>query len=124
MNQVLLEYDSSNHTMGFIGGNTWSWNKWKPISPGIHFYNIYMQDMEGNWNMTSGMIDVASTSAPVIENLTKSPEILELGNAITIFVDVDDNETFVSTVLIELENVNYTMNGPVGTTYNYTWTRS
>ncbi|MFW9824428.1 MAG: hypothetical protein ACFFE4_15900, partial [Candidatus Thorarchaeota archaeon] len=36
----------------------------------------------------------------------------------------DDNETFVSSVLIELENVNYTMNGPVVTTYNFTWTRS
>ncbi|MFX1455670.1 MAG: DUF2341 domain-containing protein [Promethearchaeota archaeon] len=124
VNQVLLEYDSSNHTMVFIGGNTWSWSKWKPISSGSHSYTIYMQDMENNWNMTSETIEVVSTTAPVIENLTKSPETLELGNNITIFVDVDDNETFVSTVLIELENVNYTMSSPVGTTYNFTWTRS
>jgi hypothetical protein len=124
MNEVLLEYDSSNHTMGFIGGNTWSWSKWKPTSLGIHPYTIYMQDMEDNRNMTSGTIEVVSTTAPIIENLTKSSDPLELGSDITIFVDVVDNETIVSTVLIELENVNYTMNGPMGTTYNFTWTRS
>ncbi|MFW9773892.1 MAG: DUF2341 domain-containing protein, partial [Candidatus Thorarchaeota archaeon] len=124
VNQVLLEYDSSNHSMTFLGGNTWSWSKWKPVSSGTYPYIIYMQDMEDNWNMTSGTIEVISTTAPVIENLTKSVEPLELGNSITIFVDADDNETFVSIVLIELESVNYTMNGPIGTTYNFTWTRS
>jgi hypothetical protein len=64
VNHILLEYDSSNHTMTFISGNTWSWNKWKPTSLGIHSYKIYMQDMENNWNMTSGTITVVSTTAP------------------------------------------------------------
>jgi hypothetical protein len=124
VNQVLLEYESLNHTMGFIGGNTWSWSKWKPTSPITYSYTIYMQDIENNWNITSGTIDVISTTAPVIENLTKSTVSLELGDNITIFVDVFDNES-VSTVFIELESVNYTMNAPlVGNTYNYTWTRS
>ncbi|MHA2282406.1 MAG: DUF2341 domain-containing protein [Promethearchaeota archaeon] len=124
VNQVQLEYNSSNHTMTFIGGNTWSWSKWNPLSLGSHSYTIYMQDMENNWNMTSGTIEVVSTTAPVIENLTKSADPLELGANITIFVDIIDNETFVSKVLIELESVNYTMNDPVGSTYNYTWTGS
>ncbi|MFW9895740.1 MAG: DUF2341 domain-containing protein, partial [Candidatus Thorarchaeota archaeon] len=124
VSQVLLEYESSNHTMISGSGNTWSWGKWKPTSLGIKIYTIYMQDMENNLNITSGTIEVLLMTAPVVENLTKSPDPLELGNSITIFVDADDNETFVSTVLIELESTNYTMNGPVGTKYNFTWTRS
>ena len=52
VNQVLLEYESSNHTMIDIGGNKWSWNKWQPTA-GFYPYTIYMQDMENNWNMTS-----------------------------------------------------------------------
>ncbi|MFW9773597.1 MAG: DUF2341 domain-containing protein, partial [Candidatus Thorarchaeota archaeon] len=130
INQVLLEYADTpsgtyfNYTMDFTGGNTWSWSKWKPTILGFYSYSIYMQDVENNWNVTSGTIEVVSTTAPVIENLTKSVDPLELGDSITIFVDVDDNETYVSTVIIELENVNFTMNGPVRTTYNFTWTRS
>ncbi|MFX1323617.1 MAG: hypothetical protein ACFE8N_01580, partial [Promethearchaeota archaeon] len=124
VNQTIIEYESLNHSMIYAGGNTWTWSNWKPSEEKVYPYKIYMQDNANNWNMTSGEITVITTTAPLIENLTKSPETLELGDYITFFVDVDDNETNVSTVLIELENVNYTMNGPLGTTYNYTWTRS
>ncbi len=125
VNQTILEYDSSNHTMSFIGGNTWSWNKWKPSSSGSHSYKIFMQDMENNWNMTSGNITVVSTTAPVIENLTESETPLELGNNIIIMVDVFDNETFVEAVLIELDGTNHTMtNTTIGNTYEFNWTRS
>jgi hypothetical protein len=124
VNQVLLEYELSNHTMGFIGGNTWSWSKWKPTSPIIYPYTIYMQDMENNWNMTSGTITVVETSAPIIENVTKSEDPLELGNIITISADIFDEETNVSIVFIELNDVNYTMDFVEGYTYEYNWTRS
>ncbi|MFX1596189.1 MAG: DUF2341 domain-containing protein, partial [Promethearchaeota archaeon] len=121
VNQVLLEYESSNHTMGFIGGNTWSWSKWKPSSPIIYPYTIYMQDMENNWNMTSGDITVIVSYAPFIENLTVSEDPLELGNDIIITVDVYDIETNVSTVLIELDGINRTMSNISGNTYEYIW---
>ncbi len=125
VNQTLLEYDFSNHTMAFAGGNTWSWDKWKPVSLGLHDYKIYMQDMENNWNMTSGTIMVVSTTAPVIENLTESENPLELGNNITIMVDIFDNESYVDVVFIELEGVNHTMtNTTIGNTYEFNWTRS
>ncbi|MFX1431593.1 MAG: DUF2341 domain-containing protein, partial [Promethearchaeota archaeon] len=123
VNQVLLEYDSSNHTMVFIGGDTWSWNKWKP-SIGIHFYKIFMEDMANNWNMTSGTITVVDATAPIIENITKSEDPIELGNNVTISVDVFDNETSVSTVFIELEAKNYTMVNVNEDTYEYNWTSS
>ncbi|MFW9773660.1 MAG: DUF2341 domain-containing protein, partial [Candidatus Thorarchaeota archaeon] len=118
VNQVLLEYDFSNHTMVFIGGNTWSWSKWKPTSIGIHSYKIYMEDKESNWNMTSGTITVVSTTAPVFENHTKI-DFLELGNNFSIKVDVIDNETNVDAVLIEIDGVNYTMSNIGGFTYEY-----
>ncbi|MFX0024360.1 MAG: LamG-like jellyroll fold domain-containing protein, partial [Candidatus Hermodarchaeota archaeon] len=118
VNQVLLEYDSSNHTMVWIGGNTWSWNKWKPTSIGTHSYKIFMKDTENNWNMTSGTITVVSTTAPVFENHTKI-DFLELGNNFSITIDVIDNETSVDTVLFEIDGVNYTMSNIGGFTYEY-----
>ena len=125
VNQVILEYDSLNHTMNNIGENTWSWSNWKPSSEGTFTYKIYMQDIQNNWNVIDSFnITVITTTAPIIENMTESADPLELGNNITITVDVFDNETSVSIVLIELEGVNYTMNNVGGNTFEYTWTRS
>ena len=124
VNQVLLEYDSQNHTMISTGQNSWSWYNWKPLSVEVHSYKIYMGDNEDNWNMTSGTITVVDTTAPVIENLIESADPLELGNNITITIDIYDNETIVSTVLIELDGVNHTMSNIGGNTYEYSWTRS
>ncbi|MFW9820690.1 MAG: hypothetical protein ACFFE5_13860, partial [Candidatus Thorarchaeota archaeon] len=123
VNQVLLEYGNVNHTMILISPNTWSWSKWKPAI-GSHPYTIYMEDIENNWNYTSGTITVEESYAPIIENLTKSEDPLELGNVITIRVDVFDYETNVSTVFIELDSFNYTMIHVGGNTYEYDWTRS
>ncbi|MHA1235595.1 MAG: DNRLRE domain-containing protein, partial [Promethearchaeota archaeon] len=123
VNQTLLEYDFSNHSMTFLGGNTWSWNNWKPSSTGIYPYKIHMQDMENNWNMTSETITVVNVTAPIIVNLTESGDPLELGNNITIAVDVFDNETVVGVVLIELDGVNHTMTNVGGFTYEFSWTK-
>jgi len=125
VNQTLLEYGSANHTMNYIGGNTWSWSNWKPSIAGTYFYQIYMQDMQNNWNITNTYnITVITGTAPSIENLTESVNPLELGDNVTIIVDVIDLESSVSMVLIELEGVNYTMINTVGNTYEYNWTRS
>ncbi len=122
VNQVLLEYDSLNHTMSFVSGNTWSWSKWKPTL-GSHPYKIYLEDMENNWNMTSGTINVVDYTGPIIENVTNSEDVIELGNNITISADAIDNQTSISTVLIELDNTNHTMSYVEGNTYEYTWRR-
>ena len=124
VNQIMLEYDSLNHTMNYIGTNTWSWSNWKPSSEGTFTYKIYMQDNQNNWNSTDSFnITVITTTAPIIGNITKSADPLELGNNITITADVFDEEN-VSIVLIELDGVNYTMNNVGGNTFEYTWTRS
>jgi len=125
VNQVILEYELSNHTMNNLGAQTWSWSNWKPLSEGAYTYKIYMEDNLNNWNVTDVFnITVITTTAPTIENLTESADPLELGNNVTINVDVLDNETSVSIVLIEFESVNYTMNNVGGNTFEYTWTRS
>jgi hypothetical protein len=123
INQTLIEYDSNNHSMEFQGGNKWSWNKWQPTI-GVHSYKIYMQDNQNNWNITTGDINVVSIYAPFIENLTEIKDPLELGNDIIISVDVYDNETWVSSVLIELDGINRTMNNILGDTYEYSWNSS
>ncbi|MFX1432088.1 MAG: DUF2341 domain-containing protein, partial [Promethearchaeota archaeon] len=125
VNQTLIEYGLSpkNHSMVFQGANKWSWSKWQPTI-GVHTYKIYMQDNQNNWNMTSGNITVITIYAPFIENLTKSEDPLELGNDIIITVDVFDNETWVDTVLIELDGINRTMSNISGNSYEYLWNSS
>jgi len=131
VNQVILEYESLNHTMENVGPNTWSWSNWRPSSENIYNYKIHMQDMENNWNMTSGAITVVNTTGIVIENLIESADPLELGNDIIITVDVYDTNTSLSSVLFEFDGVNHTMqncslvkNNSYNITliYGYNWT--
>ncbi|MFX0059321.1 MAG: hypothetical protein ACFE8J_13580, partial [Candidatus Heimdallarchaeota archaeon] len=126
INQVLLEYGviPLNHSMTFIGENTWSYSNWQPTSVGNYSYKIFIEDMQNNWNTTNvNNITVISNTGPIIENLTESVDPLELGYNITISVDVVDPQN-VSTVLIELENVNYTMINIFNDTYEINWTRN
>ncbi|MFW9950330.1 MAG: hypothetical protein ACFFKA_09445, partial [Candidatus Thorarchaeota archaeon] len=125
INRVLLEYEGSNHTMGFVGGNTWSWSNWKPNSSGLYTYRIFVEDLHNNWNATNTCnITVIISYAPLIGNLSEIEDPLELGDNITICVDVFDEQTNVSAVLIKLENINYTMTYFANHTYKINWTRN
>ncbi|MFX1494846.1 MAG: hypothetical protein ACFFBZ_11235, partial [Promethearchaeota archaeon] len=117
--EVLIEYDGNNHTMIFIGFNTWRWSNWKPISIGIFNYFIYMEDNSNNVNITGGSIEVIISTGPTIQNLSKS-DPLELGQLETIQVDVDDTDG-VSNVFIEIGDINYTMVNIGGKRYEFTW---
>ncbi|MFX1552263.1 MAG: DUF2341 domain-containing protein, partial [Promethearchaeota archaeon] len=123
VNQTLLEYESTNHSMVFQGGNKWSWSKWQPTLP-FNPYKIYMQDNQDNWNVVSGNITVITTTAPIIENLTEIEDPLELGNNFIVQIDVKSNESMVDTVLIELDGINRTMSNVSGNTYEYIWNSS
>ncbi|MFW9824755.1 MAG: hypothetical protein ACFFE4_17565, partial [Candidatus Thorarchaeota archaeon] len=61
---------------------------------------------------------------PQFSNLFESADPLELGLEETFNVDVTDSETSVSTVIIELESINYTMSNIISNTYEYNWTPS
>ncbi|MHA2281378.1 MAG: lamin tail domain-containing protein [Promethearchaeota archaeon] len=66
INQVLIEIEGANYTMTNIGGDTWQYDTWIPLSIGIYFYTVYMEDIDGNWNLTSDSIKVVDTTPPQI----------------------------------------------------------
>jgi hypothetical protein len=117
---VFIEYDGNNHTMIFIGFNTWMWSNWKPLSVGNFNYFIYMVDNSNNINITGGSIEIIVSTGPTIQNLSKSDDPLELGQLETIEVDVDDVDG-VSKVFIEIGGLNYTMVNIGGIRYEFTW---
>ena len=120
MKEVILEYTNINHTMIFIGFNTWSWLNWKPSSTGTFNYTVYMVDNSDNSNTTTGSIEVIISSGPTIQNVSKSADLLELGQIETIQVDVYDTDG-ISDVFIEIGGQNYTMANVGGNTYEYSW---
>jgi hypothetical protein len=65
-----------------------------------------------------------ANNPPQFSNLIESADPLELGQEETFKVDVTDSETSVNAVLIELENLNYTMSNTFSNTYEYNWTPS
>ncbi len=118
--EVILEYTNINHTMIFMGFNTWSWPNWKPSSTGTFNYIIYMIDNSDNLNTTAGSIEVIISSGPTIQNVSKSADPLELGQLETIQVDVNDTDG-MSDVFIEIGGQNYTMANIGGNAYEYSW---
>ncbi len=117
---VILEYNNINHTMIFMGLNTWSWSNWKPSSTGTFNYIVYMIDNSDNLNTTSGSIVVIISSGPTIQSVSKSADPLELGQLETIQVEVNDTDG-ISDVFIEFGGQNYTMANIGGITYEYSW---
>ncbi|MFX1556985.1 MAG: hypothetical protein ACFFC9_07010 [Promethearchaeota archaeon] len=124
INQTLIEFEGGNHSMSHVTGNMWEYSLWNPTSVGNKPYIIWMQDYNDNWNFTTGSIDVIDTTGPVFDNLSNIPDPLELGNNITISVDVVDTQD-VSAVIIEIElgDINYTMTNYTMNTYEFNWTR-
>jgi len=119
--EVILEYNNINHTMIFMGFNTWSWSNWKPSSSGTFNYIVYMIDNSNNLNTTAGSIEVIISSGPTIQSISKSADPLELGQNETIQVNVTDTDG-ISDVFIEIGGQNYTMANIGGITYEYSWT--
>ena len=60
VNQVLIEFEGSNHSMVNIGGNIWLYDSWIPSSTGIYPYTIHMEDIYNNWGSVSESIEVHS----------------------------------------------------------------
>ncbi|MEE9572024.1 MAG: hypothetical protein V3W20_03145 [Candidatus Neomarinimicrobiota bacterium] len=63
--------------------------------------------------------------APIMENLTSTTSVLELGDTQSIQIDAYDNETSVDQILIEFNGANHSLIHNVGNTYIYqNWTPS
>ena len=60
VNQVLMEFDGSNHTMT-MDADTYS-HTWTPDTAGNVTYTIYMESAVGTWSSTSGLVEVIEPS--------------------------------------------------------------
>jgi len=56
--QVLIEFEGNNHSMTFIGANTWSYDSLTTESIGILQFTIYIQDYSNLWSLTTDSIQV------------------------------------------------------------------
>ncbi|MFW9772079.1 MAG: NosD domain-containing protein, partial [Candidatus Thorarchaeota archaeon] len=118
INQVLIEFEGSNHSMTYFGGFTWQYNSWIPFSIGIYPYIINIQDGNDNWNSTSGTITVQDLNSPIYWGLVESADPLELGDTEVISINVSDISG-INQVLIEFEEANHTMENIGGNTWQY-----
>ncbi|MFX0003404.1 MAG: family 16 glycoside hydrolase [Candidatus Hermodarchaeota archaeon] len=124
INQVLIEIEGINYTMVNIGGDTWQYDGWTPLSTGTYPYTIFMEDLDNNWNSVSESIEVVDSTPPSYSDLVESADSLELGLTEIISINVYD-VSGINQVLIEIEGINYTMANIGGNTYQHdTWTPS
>ncbi|MFX1427169.1 MAG: hypothetical protein ACFFBE_12010 [Promethearchaeota archaeon] len=122
INQVLIEIEGVNYSMTNIGGDTWQYDAWTPVSTGTYPYTIYMEDIDGNWNSVTDSIEVVDNVPPLYSDLDESADPLELGATEVIRINVYDLSG-VNQVLIEIEGVNYSMTNIGGDTWQYdAWT--
>jgi hypothetical protein len=124
ISHVLIEIDSVNYTMVFIGSDTWEYNSWTPSTTGLKLYSIFANDTGGNWNTLNDSITVQDTIGPTLSNIIKSAESIFLEQSVSIQVDVTDLSG-INNVIIEFENSNHTMAYVNGNTWEINnWTPS
>ena len=119
---VLLEIEGSNHSMTNLGSGTWRYNTWVPGSTGDYLYTLFIRDNIGNWNTTSGMIQVVDTTPPTYISITESPDPLELGSTEAITIVGVADLSGIQAVILSCEGSNHTMINLVSGTWCYiTW---
>lgn len=75
---VFIQFDVKNHTMQYIGNNTWEYNKWKPNKIGLNNFTIFMIDKLNNTDFTSSNIDVISVDKSTSSNVIPKPTFITL----------------------------------------------
>jgi hypothetical protein len=97
-----------------------------PLVNGTWYYwRVRTCDSLGIWSPweTSSFKYEVLTSLPAWSNLVQPSSATELGDSITIMVDVTHISGIVQ-VMIEFDSMNHTMFHEYGTTYEYTWVPS
>ncbi|MFX0006000.1 MAG: S8 family peptidase, partial [Candidatus Hermodarchaeota archaeon] len=128
VDQVLIEFEGSNHSMRNIGDIVWLYDSWIPSTIGIYPYTIHMADIFNNWGSVSDSIEVieggSDTTPPTYSNLVESADPLVLGNTEIISIDVTD-PSGINQVRIEFEGLTHSMTNIGGNTWQYdSWTPS
>ena len=118
INEVLIEFEGSNHSMVNLSGNTWQYDLWTPSHTDNYSYTIYIEDNNNHWNSISDSVEVVDTTLPTYSNLIESADPLELGTNITISLDVSDFSG-INRVLVEFEASNHSMVNIGGNTWQY-----
>ena len=119
---ALIEFGGTNHTMTNLTGSCWYYNNWSPSSTGTHSYIIYIQDTTGNWNETSGSIEVVAPAPPTYTLVTENTDPLTLGGTEIITITGVTDISGIQTVRIAFEGENHTMTDLGGGTWVYnTW---
>jgi parallel beta-helix repeat protein len=113
INTTLIEIEGTNQTMTNVGGDTWQYT-WVPSSIATFNYTIWANDSNGNSNDLSDSITVEDTAIPNLTDLTEITDPLELGNTMTIQINVTDTSG-INTTLIEIQGTNYTMTNNITT---------
>ena len=108
-----------------LGGGTWTYTLWIPGSTTMHPYMIYLQDTVGNWNMTSGAIQVIDTTPPTWTSVLESADPLELSGTEMITIGGLADLSGIQIILLAFEGANHTMTDLGGGNWTYTtWTPS
>ena len=116
---VLFGILEQNYTMTNIEGDMWEYN-WTSTSEGTISYTIWANDSSDNWNSLSDSVLVEDTIAPLLFNLVESADPLQVGNNLTIRINITDNGG-IDTVLFEILNENNTMTNIGGDLWEYNW---
>ncbi|MFW9773941.1 MAG: hypothetical protein ACFFEO_17450, partial [Candidatus Thorarchaeota archaeon] len=100
INQVKIEFESANHSMTNIYGDTWQYDSWTPTNWIIYQYKIHMEDRSGNWNHFVANITVQDTTPPLAPILANSPGGDVSGILVFDWLDGTDHSGIVWYILI------------------------
>ncbi|MFX1457602.1 MAG: hypothetical protein ACFFDB_19730, partial [Promethearchaeota archaeon] len=100
INQTLIEFEETNHSMTNIYGDTWQYDLWTPDNWIIYQYTIHTQDNSGNWNSFTANITVQDTTSPASPILTNSPSGDVTGTLIFDWLDGYDHSGIIYYILI------------------------
>ena len=120
--RVFIELEGLYYDMNDIGGGTWRYNTWIPGTIGDYPYTIYLEDNAGNWNVTSGNIQVVDSTLPTYTTVVESADPLELGGTEMIWITGVADLSGIQAVLLEFEGTNHSMSTlGSGTWYYFAW---
>jgi len=122
IDEVLIELLGANHSMTNIGGDIWEYS-WEPSSAGTYPYTIWVNDTAGNSDWIDDAVDVQAIAVPSMSDLSESADPLELGNILTIQINITDLSG-IDTVLMDLQGINHSMSNVGGDIWEFVWTPS
>lgn len=108
VNELLLEFNSINHTLIPSLGNTYVYQNWTPSSIGLKSYIIYAYDTDNKLSGAGGSFTVQDTILPIYSNFLKSANTTEAGETIDIQISASDLAG-IKEISVEFDSNNHSM---------------